>query len=187
MSKEWSVPFYADELKDSAVLSIEADSGALEALKSRLEVDKVNSLKADIKILRELGGHNIYVSGKLAGSVTQPCVVTLAPVTTEVHEEFDAHFADKAQALPFKAAKAKLEAKAGTIEQPMLEEKEDPEAIVDGIIDLGELVTQFFLLSIPAYPRAEGVDITGLVGGETPEDKRVSPFAALKNWKKEEK
>ncbi|MBI1328167.1 MAG: hypothetical protein GC136_11085 [Alphaproteobacteria bacterium] len=187
MSKEWSVPYRVDDLKDDAYISIEANADICAALKERYEVNAVNNLKADIRIQREIGGNNVFVTGTLVGSVTQPCVVSLEPVTTEIHDEFEAYFADKSQVLPFKAAKAKLEAKAGAMEQEVLDEREDPEEIIEGIIDLGELVAQYFSLAIPTYPRGAAAEEAAVIGHEKLQEGRVSPFAALKDWKKDGK
>ena len=40
-------------------------------------------------------------------------------------------------------------------ELELLPEEEDPEPVVDGMIDVGELAAQFLLLGVDPYPRAK--------------------------------
>jgi hypothetical protein len=67
----------------------------------------------------------------------------------------------------------------------MLEEYEDPEPLVDGKVDVGELASQYLSLAIDPYPHAPGVEPVG----EDPEIElkrdKENPFAALQALKKE--
>ena len=70
-------------------------------------------------------------------------------------------------------------------ETPIINEQEDPEKIIGGKIDLGEVVTQHLSLAIDPYPHKEGVKYE--YGDDEPEKVpeafKNNPFAALKDWK----
>ena len=73
-------------------------------------------------------------------------------------------------------------------EVEILDEREDPEAVIYGRIDLGELVAQHISLAVPAYPQREGVEFEhGDEGIELDKKSplRKNPFEALKDWKEE--
>ena len=66
--------------------------------------------------------------------------------------------------------------------------KANPEAIIDGYIDAGELVTQYLSLALNPYPHAEGVKYElGDDNEEAIKPKLDNPFAALKEWKNNKK
>ena len=59
-------------------------------------------------------------------------------------------------------------------------DKEPPEPLVDGKIDLGALATEFLVLGIDPYPRKAGAEFTPPKVG----DDDAHPFAALEALKK---
>ena len=70
---------------------------------------------------------------------------------------------------------------------PLLEEKEDPEPVVNGYIDLGEVVTQFLSLALDPYPHKEGVthDLTDEDADIERKTRKIeNPFAKLEAMKK---
>jgi uncharacterized metal-binding protein YceD (DUF177 family) len=120
--------------------------------------------------------------------MTQNCVVSLEPFELQLSEEFEGWFADKDNTVSFAAAKKEREVVKPHAEVEILDEKEDPEAIIDGVIDLGEFTAQHISLAIPPYPHKEGVhyevgDDEFQVDEKSP--LRKNPFEALKNWKKD--
>lgn len=184
LSPEWSYLVVVDELsEDVTKYSISPDAEAAESLLKRLGVSALEGVEAKMEVRR----HNriVYVKGSVKGTVTQPCVVSLEPVVTEISDEFEAWFADPEQAVSIEKARREREMKKGKTELPMLDESEDPELIVNGTVDLGELATQYLSLSINPYVHAQGVDYEfGDDGLSTqPSDDRNNPFAALKDWK----
>jgi len=61
----------------------------------------------------------------------------------------------------------------------MVAERDDPERVVDGLIDVGELVAQHLSLNLDPYPRADDAgDPVELQTGPV-----ASPFAALASLK----
>lgn len=185
LESEWSHYIDAEEVTAEKLrLSITPDKEARKNLVRRLGVLNFDTLKADLVLQREQGGMVIHVSGHITATLQQSCVVSLDPVETKVNENFEAWFADQDQAIALAKVKHDQQAKMNG-ETPILEEQEDPEPIVDGKIDLGELVTQHLSLSINPYPHAEGVhyEYGDDEPQKVPEAFKNNPFAALKDWK----
>lgn len=183
---EWSHFYNIHEMEGNRqVLSISPDPEEARRLALRLSVLSVDTLVADLVIMHSPGDVSYHVKGKFKARLTQACAVTLEPVKTYIQDEFEAWFADSQGVAPFAKLKRERQMQKAHEELPILEEKEDPEAIIDGKIDLGELVTQYLSLSIDPYIRAEGVTL------EVKESKKAdhepdlikNPFAALKDWK----
>jgi len=117
-------------------------------------------------------GGRIQVTGQVRARVGQTCVVTLDPIESEIDEEVDLTFAPEAEARRL----------ADLIEEGQDDEEppqviDPPEAIVNGIIDLGRLATDALFLAIDPYPRKPGAVFEAEVVALDPED---HPFAALK-------
>lgn len=184
--QEWPYLVEVEEIQSGTTLKISPDEEQREALVRRLGVLDLTDLSASITL--DFEGGVVHASGQVRAEVTQECVVSMEPVKTTVEDEFEAWFADPGQAVSLaKARHEKLYGKGGA-EVPILEEQDDPEPIVDGMIDLGELATQFLSLAIPPYPHAEGVEYE--VGDDDPAAQpsgiRKNPFAALKDWKEKQ-
>lgn len=183
---EWSYFFDVGELEGGRhSLSISPDAEARKRLAQRLGLVSLDDLKVDIVISRKSGEIAYHVKGHMDAGVTQSCVVTLEPVRSRIKEDFDAWFADSEAAVSIARLRHERQSRTGHGEVPVLSEREDPEPLVNGKIDLGELVTQYLSLSINPYPHAEGVVFEvgdDEHGKETPEALR-NPFAALKDWK----
>lgn len=185
--QEWSHFFDIDDLKGPKTkVSIEADEEERHDMARRLNVVSVNKATADLVLEQTSGGHTVHVTGKFDINVTLECVVTLEPFDQDLSEPVEGWFADKDKTVSFAAAKRDKEASHSRGEVEMMEESEDPEAIIDGVIDLGELVTQHMSLAIPAYPKKKGVkyeigDDNVQIDENSP--LRKNPFEALKDWK----
>ena len=139
-------------------------------------------------IARELGLHGLkklrftgtlQASGKadwqliadLGATVTQPCVVTLTPVSTRIDEKM-------------------LRTYLAMIPEDDTEQGEEIEMPDDDSVDrlgawldLGEVMIEALELAIPAYPRAEGAELSEATfskEGVTPmTDEDTKPFAGL--------
>ncbi|HRC27200.1 MAG TPA: DUF177 domain-containing protein [Alphaproteobacteria bacterium] len=183
---EWSRTVEADDIAEQVrVYTLTADEAECAALSRRLGVLDVRDLRAEMTACRDRSEHVVHVEGRVEATVVQSCVVTLDPVSTPVSEPFEAWYADPKEALSFARARAEHLRRKGTSDVPLLDEEEDPEPVVDGRIDLGELAAQYLSLAVPAYPRAPGVESPEAAAApEQPESAlRKSPFAALKAWK----
>ena len=184
--QEWSHFFDIDDLqKIPTKLNIEASEEERADLARRFDVVSIEKATATLEI-SNAGGHVIHVQGKFNCDITQNCVVTLDPVETKLSEPVEGWFADKDTAVSFANAKKEREVAKTHAEVEILDESEDPEPVVEGRIDLGELVAQHMSLAIPAYPHKEGVEYEVNDENLTLDEKsplRKNPFEALKDWK----
>ena len=185
--QEWSHFFDVDDLEAKpAKLTIEASEEELQDVARRLGVMAVKEASADLLLDREQAGRVVHVSGTFKAIVVQECVVSGEPVETELSEPVDGWFADKETTVSFAVAKREREASQSHGEIELVPEEEDPEPIIERVIDLGELVTQHISLALPAYPHKEGVsyefgDDNVQIDEKSP--LRKNPFEALKDWK----
>ncbi len=118
--------------------------------------------------LRPLGRHDWQLTATLDATVVQPCVVTLAPVTTVLHEEVARRYlAD----MP--------EPSGDEIEMP----EDDTAEPLPAAIDAGEVLTEALALALPLYPRADGAEDGSLAvtepGKAAMTDDEARPFANL--------
>ena len=183
---EWSYFWDIDSMngaKESVLISPNADEK--QRLCQRLGLESIQELKADIQIGHPSGASAYHIHGHISGEITQNCVVSLEPVVNRVDESFDAWFADPDSAVSIAKVRHEKDMERGHGEVEMLDEQDDPEAIIDGKIDLGEVVTQFLSLSIDPYPHAEGAAFEGKNDQQDGDDEPSvnNPFAALKDWK----
>jgi hypothetical protein len=143
---------------------IEAKPEERQALALRLGLESLDRLSAELR-LKRLSRGRIAVDGRLEARLTQLCVVSLEPVTSQIEDGFSVEF---------------LEAGPGTETEAVvsIDSEDPPEPIENGVIDLGEAVVQQLAERIDPYPRAPGADVTWQ--DETPvisEPRR--PFAGL--------
>jgi len=190
---EWFYPFNVENIPSSGkTVKMVADSQYLKPIAERLEISELKNLEAELRLTLQNGGHILNITGHFKADVVQECVSTLQPVETHLEDDFEAWYADHSKAVSFNRAKHQMKAMEEGDEVQILEEKDDPEALIDGQVDLGEVVIQFLSLSVNPYPRAEGVEVEE--GEPQPIEiqsskaaskpsLRPNPFAALKNWR----
>lgn len=182
---EWSFTVAADEINANRPMTYKISPNAQQRkdLAKRFDIVSIEGMQATITLSREQGGLVVHASGMFEADITQNCVLTLEPLTSHISDHFEAFFADPDAAISFKKAKAKREGvqKPSFHEAPILDEKDDPEAVIDGQIDLGELTAQFVSLSINPYPQKDDAcfDSKKIEGGD-----KLNPFSVLKKLKK---
>lgn len=151
-------------------LDIEAPAAVRVGVAALAEVREVSRLCASFDLTRR--GTGVHVAGRVTAKVGQTCVVSLEPIESEVDEAIDLNFAPlpAGAAVEPKSAPRKR-SKPGT---------EAPEPLVEGIVDLGGIATEFLILGIDPYPRKIGVEfMPPNVAADGPR-----PFAALAALKK---
>ncbi len=187
IQSEWSHKIEAEDIgKTPTRTTISASPQERKDLAVRLGVDSVDLLEAQLVMKRESGNRMVHVEGAFKGRVTQTCVVTLEPVVNDIEGDVEGWFANPDAVVSLARVRHEKRGRAADAELPILEEKDDPEPIVDGQIDLGDLVTQFLALAIDPYPHKEGVVFEQGDDSRAAEDagpSRQNPFAALKDWK----
>ncbi len=119
--------------------------------------------------IRPLGPDDWELAGRLGATVVQPCVVTLAPVTTRIDEDVRREFR---RDLPQFEAGSEVEMPA----DDTLEELGDS-------IDPGRVMVEALALALPLFPRAPGAELERASftepGKQPLSDDDVKPFAAL--------
>ncbi len=185
---EWSHMVEAEKVGTTPLkMTISPNADELKRLTKRLALTELRRLEADVAMSRDSGSNVIFISGQIRAEVTQASVVSAKPMKSEIIDSFEAWFADEDKAVSFARAKQERLTRDGQAEMPFLDESEDPEPIVDGKIDVGELVAQYLSLAIDPYPRAEGEEFaqesSGKAGKKGKDEVYENPFAALKEWK----
>ena len=182
---EWSVYINVDDIGTSSKrISISPNQQESQNIAARVGVVEITKLNVVYKIKRQ-NKLTIYLDGRLDAEIIQECVKTLTPIKSKICETFEAWYAEKHKAVSFARAKAQKEAVSSGGEQPMLEEHEDPEPVIDGKIDLGEVAVQYLSLFIDPYPLVENeISTEEAAAGEDYQsiykDEGANPFAALK-------
>ncbi len=188
---EWSDFINGDRIDSKALRTkIEASEEQRKNVAMRANVPAINALNADLTIEREQAGRVVHVAGRFTAQVMLTCSVTAEEFEIDIEEPVEGWFEDKESTVSFlKAVKERDgQQQKGGIEVEITPEEEDPEEMINGQIDLGELVVQHLILSIPAYPRIEGAehsvgDTDALPAEDSP--LRKNPFEALKDWKEQ--
>lgn len=171
---EFSRPVAVETLGEETAFTIEATSGEREMLAQRLGVVSVDHLSADLRLVRLMGAI-VRLEGRFTAEVTQSCVVTLTPVHSRIAVGLDRRYGP-----------AEVIADSDA-EDLSFEDDDLPDVMVDGIVDVGEAVSEQLALEIDPFPRAEGAEFSGYSSGPEPEAKAKSPFAALEDLLKKPK
>ncbi|UWQ17105.1 DUF177 domain-containing protein [Jannaschia sp. M317] len=143
------------------------DAGQLEALADRLDVDILRKVRLEGD-LTPGPGRDWTFSGHLGATVVQPCRVTTDPVTTRIEESVVRRYTPDFDVPPE--------------EEVEMAEDENVEPLPD-VLDMGDLLEESLILSIPPFPRVDGaedVDLSAAPPGAEPlTDEAVKPFAGL--------
>jgi uncharacterized metal-binding protein YceD (DUF177 family) len=174
----------AEPLEFSRVVELEALHGqrteiALEATESenaalarRFGVDGIADFKASVVLTPFASGNKVTMKATFGADVRQTCVVTLEPLTTAVAGSFVTEFVPEAFIEPVDDAAFDLG------------DDDPPEPIIDGRLEIGELIAQHLGLEIDPFPRAPGAEFPGLeLAGGGAAAARPSPFAVLEKLK----
>jgi uncharacterized metal-binding protein YceD (DUF177 family) len=164
----WSAPVTVAAVPETGRrLDLVADGAARDAIAKAAGLAVLPRLEAGFDLTRQ-GADGLRVVGRVSATVVQNCVVTLEPIESEIDEAVDLVFLPDV-ALPAEA-----------VDLEALQADEPPEAIRDGVIDLGAVATEFLLLGLDPYPRKPGAVFEAPPAG----DPVSHPFAALAALKK---
>ncbi|MBW7965977.1 DUF177 domain-containing protein [Bradyrhizobium sp. BR 10261] len=168
----WRSPVTVAQIPDTGLhRELEASAAERRAMAEVAGLRDVLSAHADFDVEPKSGGR-VQVTGRVRARIGQTCVVTLDPIESEIDEEVDLTFAPEAET-------RRLEdlIEEGRDDEGPPDVADPPEAIVNGIIDLGRIATDALFLAIDPYPRKPGAVFEAEVAAPDPED---HPFAALK-------
>jgi len=163
----WSVPIRVEDVPETGRhLELTADEPIRTSLAEAAGVNGLTRIEASFDLTRH-GRSGLRVLGAVSASVRQTCVVTLEPVLNEVMEPID---------LVFAPAGGQTSARAELV----LEAHDRTEPLVNGMVDLGAVATEFLILGIDPYPRRPGAVFEPPPGA----DREATPFAGLAALKK---
>jgi len=166
----WSVPVVVDDIPDTGLhLEIEAPSAVRAEVAELADVRELPRLSAVFDLIRQ--GAGVHVAGQVNAQVGQICVVTLEPIENAIEETVDLTFAPTTRGTEPAPKKARKRAQGND---------EPPEPLIDGMLDLGALATEFLILGIDPYPRKPGAQFAAPKAEDTGEH----PFAVLEALKK---
>ncbi|MHB2166015.1 YceD family protein [Alsobacter sp. R-9] len=165
-----SRPLVVDSIPAAGLdVSVEASPDERAALARDFGLVSIERLAARLHVDRR--GRVVRVTGDVEADVTQTCVVSLEPFPAQVREAIDLRFRET-EGIEDEAA-----GEGGEHEVKL----DDPDPIVGGRIDLGEVTAEFVALGLDPYPRKPGVAFAWTGEG----DGDPSPFAALARLKKD--
>ncbi|WP_256807135.1 DUF177 domain-containing protein [Bradyrhizobium sp. Bra64] len=168
----WRAPVIVAQIPDTGVhRKLEASAAERQAMAELAGLREVLSAQAEFDVVPKSGGR-FEVTGRVRARVGQTCVITLDPIESEIEEAVDLMFVPEAEARRL----ADL-IEEGQDDKAPAEIADPPEAIANGIIDLGRLATDALFLAIDPYPRKEGAVFEAEVTAPDPAD---HPFAVLK-------
>lgn len=157
---------------------VEADERERKALADQWQVESVNVLKAELQVAR-WKKDGVRIKGHVSGEIVQACVVTLEPVASTIEQDIDQIFVPEGS----KLARIVTDEVGQMVLDP--DGPDLPETFVGDTIDAGDLVAEFAALGIDPYPKKQGVEFKPHIEAKAEDDRRPSPFAALKDWKKD--
>ncbi|TAN60395.1 MAG: DUF177 domain-containing protein [Magnetospirillum sp.] len=169
VTPEFSRPVPVDQLPAKVsrhTISAEPDECA--ALARRLGLVEVKALSAKVELEPLARTGFIRVNGRLTARVVQTCVVTLLPLDVVVEDAFQ---------LTFSPPEAILD-EEDEIELSW-DQQDPPDPIIDGCIDIGEVVAEYLALALDPFPRAPDAAFQPPPEEPETEDGRSNPFAVL--------
>ena len=143
------------------------DAAQRDALALVLGISAIPALRFKGEV-RPLGRSDLVLEAQLDATVVQPCVISLAPVTTQIHETVLRKYL-RDYALPEE-------------DEAEMSEDDTSEPLPDNI-DPGAVMTEALALALPDYPRAPGAvhgEVAVAPPGAMPlRDADLKPFAGL--------
>ncbi len=156
-------------------LEIEADPRECAALARRFDLDALEKLVA-LARLTPRADREVRLVVTFDADVVQSCVVTLEPVAIRLSERFEVVFAPSVEDVQEDEVVIDVEA------------EDPPELLVEGRIDVGEMVAQHLAMAIEPYPRAPSAETGDLLSGEADSGEAApstGPFGGLARLKRD--
>ena len=155
--------------REGQVVTIEASPAEREALAAFYKLPAIAVLTATLRI-NPAGRGGARVTGVVHGELTQVCVVSAGAVSRDRRRGRRRAVRPAGSRSRFRGLTAAEEAQTFS-----LSDEDEPDPVIDGKIDLGALISEFFALGLDPYPRKPGAVFEEDAKSE-PAD---SPFSAL--------
>ena len=161
------------EIHENVELRIEPTPTEMAEIIALLDLVALDGLAFTYRLHRGASGR-VHLTGHLKARATQTCVVSLEPIETVV----DIPVEDEFWPVP------QIEELARQAAEPDATVPLDwPDAIVDGMIDLGPVVYESLATALDPYPKKPGASFQWSQGADEGEEGESGPFAALKRLK----
>ncbi|WP_430470312.1 YceD family protein [Thalassospira lucentensis] len=187
MSKKYTPEFSRivnteEQVSKKEKIILEASAQERAALAKRFELVSIDSLTAELTIIAASNGE-VTVRGPMHAQIVQSCVTTLEPVPEMVEDEVKVLFSPHVSEEDMPSNPDDLE---DLSEDELMALLDQPEPLVDGKIDVGEVVSQFLAVAMNPYPRKDGAELpeAALIEEEADEE-RPNPFAQLAGLKEQ--
>lgn len=171
---EFSRLFHVESFKQKPhTLSIEANEEECQALAERFGILKVKSFKADLKLKPGIDDI-INLSGTIQADVSQQCVISGDQINISVTAPLNLDFSE-----------SHSYDHINDVDEVDFQEEQPPEPIENGVIDLGEVTSQYLSMELDPYPRTPGLAFDDYSKGNqlNEDEKAPHPFAALAELK----
>jgi uncharacterized metal-binding protein YceD (DUF177 family) len=157
--------------EDGQTFRLAPDEATRAALAREFGIVAIPALKASVTLTPD-GRGGVRVGGHVDGTVRQNCVASLEPFDAPVSEEIEMHFVPEDR-LPEARPGAEIEVGADEL----------PDPLVNGVVDIGAVVSEFLALGIDPYPRKPDAvfELPSSLGAEDD-----SPFSALARLRPDE-
>jgi len=171
----WSFPVALHDVPETGRhFDLAAAERTRDAVAKLAAVRAVLRLEASFDVTRR-GRDGLHVVGRVSATVGQVCVVTLEPIENAIEEGVDLVFEPPAVPVVVEDDQG-----GAPVEVPT---EDAPEALINGVVDLGAVATEFLILGIDPYSRkSDAVFEPPAVG-----DDSGHPFAALAALRKGER
>ena len=156
---------------------IKADERERAGLATLWGVPEVKRFAADLEIQR-WKKDGVRVKGRVVAEIVQECVVTLEPMASTLDEPVDAIFVPEGSRL----ARDPMGEAGEMLLDP--DGPDAPEVFAGDMIDAGAVAAEYAALAIDPYPRKAGMGFSDRIEDSEKDDRKPSPFAVLKDWKK---
>lgn len=183
---EFSRIIAVDRIGDQGLdLDLVAETAERAALAQRLDLLELPRLTARVVLTPVPGSHDFRLTARWSAEVVQACVVTLEPVPAHHDEEFELIYSPRAASADYQAS-PRQEVQVGYDDHGQ-ELQDPPEPLVDGRIDVGEVIAEQLALALEPYPRKPDAVLPMQVIdpslGDAESGSRENPFAVLQRLK----
>lgn len=172
----FTLPFKVDTLgPNEKRLKFIANDAERQVLKERFELEDLTLLEGEA-CLKRLQRQMIGIDYRVTCHLRQLCVVTFKPIDHELNLAFRRVYAPESR---FEKPKKELDIE--------IDETEDLDPIIEGVIDIFAAIGEELALEIDPFPRLEGQDyVVYGVGPEIEQEEveKSNPFAVLADLKK---
>ena len=158
--------------KKATRFEIVPDKATLEGLAAEMGLNGLRKVVFKGELVPQ-GSSDWLLRAHLGATVVQPCVITLAPVTTRLEEDISRLYLANW-----------VEPDEAEVEMP----EDDTSEPLPDTLDLEVVLAEALALALPLYPRADGAELGEAIytkdGAKPLSDEDVKPFAGLADLKK---